>query len=84
MKRNHKERIVAWFGVIAGAISSVVGVIASAFCGPVCFAGPALAVSGLIIAILGVDLSAFLHEYNLIFIFTGVILFGSGMFLMMQ
>jgi len=86
MKSNHKERIVAWFGAVVGAIFSAVGVIASTciLCAPVCCAGPALVVSGSIVAILGVGLSAFLHEYSMIFIVIGVILFASGVFLMIQ
>lgn len=85
------KRIVSWFGVIGGIISSAVGIIASVctpvcVCEPVCSAVPTLIVlvSGFLVGILGVGLSKFLHNYSLIFIVLGVILLGTGLYLIIR
>ena len=84
------KRIVSWFGVIGGVIFSAAGIIASTcvtcatVCGPVCCAGPVIAVSGLLVGILGVSLSKFLHDYSLAFIVLGAILLVYGIYLIMR
>ena len=84
------KKIVSWFGVIGGVIFSAAGIIASTcvtcatVCGPVCCAGPVIAVSGLLVGILGVGLSRFLHDYSLVFIVLGAILLAYGIYLIMR
>lgn len=84
------KRIGVIFGAIGGMILSVAGIIGytcavcGPVCAPVCCAGPVLAISGPLVGILGVGLSMFLHEYSLIFIILGAVLFGTGIFLIVR
>lgn len=65
---------------IGGAITSVIGFLglACVACAPIC---GGLCITGPLVAIFGVGVAGFLHNYGVIFVIAGILLFILGIFL---
>lgn len=75
-------RKIGWISAIAGAITSLLGVLGAfcLVCAPVC----GVCVVGIVSSIFGIGTIAFLAEYNVFFIIIGCAFLLLGLFLILK